>query len=101
VRHGSIWVERGCAAILTDDGKLRWRLDGNRRGGRVSDGWSRRGRHLGRGERGGEVELEREEDEDEKGEQGGGRCHFKVLGGAGQGGKREGGGYGHARVQKG
>jgi hypothetical protein len=38
VRHGSIWVERGCAAILTDDGKLRWRTETGAEEGSPMDG---------------------------------------------------------------
>jgi hypothetical protein len=58
VRGESIWMERESARVvmLTDNGGRRWCSGGNQRGGGVSGGGSRLGRHVGGGE-GGELEL--------------------------------------------
>jgi hypothetical protein len=58
VRGESIWMERESARVvmLTDNGGRRWCSGGNQRGGGVSGGRSRLGRHVGGGE-GGELEL--------------------------------------------
>jgi hypothetical protein len=53
VRGESNWTERECAVMLTDNGG-QWRCSGgNRRGGGVSGGESRRGERVGGGEGGG------------------------------------------------
>jgi hypothetical protein len=58
VRGGPIWMERECTVVLIDDGR-RWPCSGrNQRGGGVSGGGSRRGRHISGGD-GGELELGR------------------------------------------
>jgi hypothetical protein len=56
VRGESIWMERECAVVLTDNGGRRWCSGGNQGGGGVSGGGRRRGGRVGGGE-GGELEL--------------------------------------------
>jgi hypothetical protein len=53
VRGESIWTERECTVVLTDNGGWQRCSGRNQRGGGVSDGGSRQGGRVGGGEGGG------------------------------------------------